>query len=567
MSSSDSHDLMSIVNEYRAAIEDCQNLYDSCARDCINSRLDLSGQSEGDFCQRMTDLGHGLMLKIFMDIASLDPHWCHEIVVLAGELFEFVWGSRLKPTQLKEALNHFQAENNLSLNELLGPFERLEPFRCRRGQLQTVVMRMANLVAKANGTISPEELRQLRWIQSEMRRLLEPIPLAGDEKEKTEPSGKLAYARASFDVSAAPGAEDVKRPPVEIEEKSPEERLKEGMADLDSLIGLKTIKDEVRSLINFLKVQKAREQFELPKTPISLHHVFSGNPGTGKTSVARIIGRIFGAMGLLAKGHLVETDRSGLVAEYAGQSAQKAHKKIDEALDGVLFIDEAYSLVAEKGDDPYGTEALQVLLKRMEDDRNRLVVVLAGYPGPMKRLLECNPGLSSRFNRHLLFPDYSAVELGQIFDELCRKDRYSLPALARVKLLLGYRYLLEHRDEHFGNGRLVRNVFEQAVGRLANRIAGMTPVTRELLTTLQPTDIDIEGVPANVWRAYETTPHVLHLDCPSCHHPYRLPQEYLGQKVHCRHCQASFEADWGDLVAHDDKTQEVKKESTNTAGA
>src|SRR5579871_762901 len=179
MSESDSNDLISIVNEYRKSLEDCQELYNSCARDCINSRLDLSGQSEGDFCQRMADLGHGLMLKIFMDIASLEPHWCHEIVVLAGELFEFVWGSRLKPTQLKEALNHFRAENNLSLNELLGPFERLEPFRSRKGQVQTVVMRMGNLVAKANGVISPDELRQLRWFQSEMKRLLEPIPLAG----------------------------------------------------------------------------------------------------------------------------------------------------------------------------------------------------------------------------------------------------------------------------------------------------------------------------------------------------------------------------------------------------
>src|SRR5207237_7794667 len=159
---------------------------------------------------------------------------------------------------------------------------------------------------------------------------------------------------------------------------------------------LRSIKQEVRGLINFLKMQQAREEFGLPQTPISLHHVFSGNPGTGKTTVARLLGRLLGAMGLLAKGHLVETDRSGLVAEYAGQTGPKTNARITEALDGALFIDEAYSLVAETGDDSYGAEAVQALLKRMEDDRERLAVILAGYPTPMDRLLKSNPGISSR---------------------------------------------------------------------------------------------------------------------------------------------------------------------------
>jgi AAA lid domain/ATPase family associated with various cellular activities (AAA) len=545
---SDPADLVPIVEEYYKSLKECEDLYRSCAEECTASHLAVYGQSEDDFLQRMVDLSHGLMLKIFLDIAGLDPHWSREVVVLAGELFEFVWNKRLKPKQLREALGHFQQTNDLTWSALLGPFQRLAPFGSRSGRLQTVVMRLANLVAKANGRLTPEEVRQLRWIQAEMRRLLEPIPLAGEPSEAPPPARTQAIEQASFEIVSPPGAGGKRRPAVVVQTKSPEERLAEGLADLDGLIGLTAIKHEVRGLINFLKVQQAREQFDLPQTPISLHHVFSGNPGTGKTTVARLLGHLFGAMGLLAKGHLVETDRSGLVAEYAGQTAPKAHKKIDEALDGVLFIDEAYSLVAEKGDDPYGAEALQVLLKRMEDDRNRLVVALAGYPAPLKRLLRSNPGLSSRFNRHLVFPDYSAAELGRIFESLCRQNRYTLPTLTRVKLLLGFHYLLEHRDEHFGNGRLVRNVFEQAIGRLANRITGVLPLTRELLTTLEPEDAEMEGVPAAVWDDLANEARTFRTECPGCQQSSRFPQKYLGLKVQCRRCQASLDADWGEVV-------------------
>jgi AAA+ superfamily predicted ATPase len=541
-------DLVPIVEEYRKSLDECEHLYRSCALKCTHSHKELYSESDEAFIDRMVDLSHGLMLKIFLDIACLDPHWSTEIVVLAGELFEFVWGKRLKPNQLKEALNHFQRKNDLTWDALLGPFDRLKPFRERAERLRTVVMRLANLVAKANGRLSPDEVRQLRWIQAEMRRILDPIPLVGEQLDAAPATGSKAMQQASFEIVAPPAAKGGQRQAMVVEDKSPEERLQEGLAKLDGLIGLATIKQEVRGLINFLKVQQAREQFDLPQTAISLHHVFSGNPGTGKTTVARLLGRLFGAMGLLAQGHLVETDRSGLVAEYAGQTAPKSHKKIDEALDGVLFIDEAYSLVADTGDDPYGSEALQVLLKRMEDDRNRLVVILAGYPQPLQRLLRRNPGLSSRFNRHLVFPDYSASELGRIFESLCRQNRYVLPTLTRAKLLLGFHHLLEHRDEHFGNGRLVRNAFEQAIGRLANRITGVLPLTRELLTTLEPDDIDLDGVPAAVWNDLANESRMFRMECPGCKQSSGLPQKYLGRKIQCRQCRASFDADWGEVV-------------------
>jgi SpoVK/Ycf46/Vps4 family AAA+-type ATPase len=412
-------------------------------------------------------------------------------------------------------------------------------------------MRLANVIAKADGQVTEEEIRHLRWIQAEMRRVLEPMPVPDDEEEEAPPRpGSVAVQEAlpELPASAAPVPREEGLLPLDAPDPvALEKSLQETIAELDELVGLDAIKQEVRSLINYLKMQKAREQFGLPQTPLSLHAVFSGNPGTGKTSVARLLGKIFGALGILSRGHLIETDRSGLVAEYAGQTAPKAHKKIDEALDGVLFIDEAYSLVAETGEDPYGAEALQVLLKRMEDNRHRLVVILAGYPRPMEQLLRRNPGLSSRFNRHFVFPDYSAAELGRIFNLLRAKDHYELPILSRVKLLLGFQYLLAHRDEHFGNGRLVRNVYEQAISRLADRISGVASLTRALLTTLQPEDILMEGVPPAVWSELDSETRTFRMSCPGCRQSSRFPQRFLGHKATCKRCGRNFAVDWGEV--------------------
>jgi len=252
---------------------------------------------------------------------------------------------------------------------------------------------------------------------------------------------------------------------------------------------MQSIKSDIHQLVNFLKVQEERARHGLPRTQVSLHTIFRGNPGTGKTTVARILARIFTGLGILEKGHTVETDRPGLVGEYLGQTGPKMNKRLDEALHGILFIDEAYSLIAEQGPDPYGTEAIQVLLKRMEDDRDRLVVVLAGYPRLMERMLRSNPGLSSRFQRSFDFPDYSASELVEIFQSMCRKNQYVVLEATREKLHSGFQSLIDRRDERFGNGRLVRNIFEQAIRRMANRVIAFAPLTWELLTQLLPEDI------------------------------------------------------------------------------
>lgn len=268
-------------------------------------------------------------------------------------------------------------------------------------------------------------------------------------------------------------------------------RKKESAApksELDSLIGLASVKKEVQTLTNFIKIQQKREEQGLKSSSLSYHCVFTGNPGTGKTTVARIVAGIYKELGVLKRGHLVETDRAGLVAEYVGQTAVKTNKIIDSALDGVLFIDEAYSLVGG-GESDYGKEAIATLLKRMEDDRDRLVVILAGYTEDMKRFIDSNPGLQSRFNRYIEFPDYSTEELLQIFEVNMRKYDYHFGDGAKEVLQQYLENAVANKDANFGNGRFVRNVFEKALERQANRLASENNLTTERLSAIEKEDI------------------------------------------------------------------------------
>ena len=259
--------------------------------------------------------------------------------------------------------------------------------------------------------------------------------------------------------------------------------------ELDELIGLQQVKDEVRSLANFVKLQKQREAQGLKTPKMSYHLVFNGSPGTGKTTVARIVARIYKDLGVLKKGHTVETDRSGLVANYVGQTATKTNAIVDSALNGVLFIDEAYALVPENSSQDYGLEAISTLLKRMEDDRDKLVVIIAGYTNEMKRFIDANPGLQSRFNRYINFPDYSAAELVDIFKMYMKKNQYTLGPGAEAYLRESFDYAVAHKDRNFGNARYARNVFEKTIQQQANRLAGQTNLNKEQLTELTVDDL------------------------------------------------------------------------------
>lgn len=273
----------------------------------------------------------------------------------------------------------------------------------------------------------------------------------------------------------------------EVEVKDTDE-IENPIEVLKELIGLNPVKKDITSLRNLIKMQKMRESKGIKTANISYHCVFTGNPGTGKTTVARILASIYKELGILKSGHLIETDRSGLVADYVGQTATKTNAIIDKALDGVLFIDEAYAL-AQGGDNDFGKEAISTLLKRMEDDRTRLIVILAGYNKEMGVFLNSNSGLQSRFSRYIDFPDYDIDELVAIFKVFLKQNQYIIEekAMEKVRNLITRAYI--SKDEKFGNARYVRNLFETIITNQANRLSILDDVDKHTLTLITKDDI------------------------------------------------------------------------------
>ncbi len=528
-----------LIGMLRRVVRDCGKLYHHCATWMVRRHPTML-QGEANFVELMDDLHRGLLIKVYVTVVRADDRWTAPEKRVAAAMIEHLWGEELRGAELREAATGlFQQADMLSWESLVAPFVRYEPLADSKAQVETIVMRLANLVAKCDGQTMPEESIALHTLQREIdmalhpakpETVLAPLPTAGSNATAQQQQQQQEHATQDD------------RP--EMSEADRKSRLEAALAELDELIGLEAVKDQVRSYTNFLRLQQQRRDAGLSTMPISLHMTFVGNPGTGKTTVARIVGQILGAMGTLKNGHVVETDRSGVVAEYAGQTATKTNKLCDSALGGVLFIDEAYSLVDASGDDAYGREAIQTLLKRMEDDRDSIAVILAGYSDEMQKMIRTNPGLSSRVNTRIEFEDYEPSDLGMIFESMCRQNQYDLPADARHRVLVGFHELFERRDRHFGNGRLVRNTFEDSVRSLADRIAQTTQLTEDLLTSLTAADISVPGIKREKMDALVDRPHVLRIQCNGCQRKVRVEPKSLGRRVKCGKCDHVQQIDW-----------------------
>ena len=299
------------------------------------------------------------------------------------------------------------------------------------------------------------------------------------EAEKKEPDP------VKNDPAAAAGDFDIRL------ESSREAKLEELLKEVDSMIGLDSVKKDIHDLVNFIRIKQLRESrgFEIPV--MSMHLVFTGNPGTGKTTIARKIGEIYKVLGVLETGQLIETDRAGMVSGYMGQTAAKVESIVEKARGGILFIDEAYTLVSG-ADNDYGQEAVDTLLKLMEDHRDDLIVIVAGYPEPMERFLNSNPGLRSRFNKYIVFENYSHNELFEIFKNFCEKNDYQFAPELHEVILQHIQNLIIKKGDKFANGREIRNYFEKVVTKQANRIVAQSKGSVEELISITAKDLDCE---------------------------------------------------------------------------
>lgn len=365
-------------------------------------------------------------------------------------------------------------------------------------QAKKKAKRTRNTVKNKAKAIKTETINNMAAAEAEERKQEEEAARKEEEKKRLK---EAFFKRVEEDARLAKEREEklakekflaVKKRLEErerAEQEEQERQIKALLDELNSLVGLKDVKGEIQSLANLIKIRKLREKMNMPVMDMSYHMVFTGNPGTGKTTVARLVGRIYKALGILSDGKMVETDRSGLVAGYVGQTAIKVHEIIEQAIGGVLFIDEAYSLVNPDVPNDFGSEAVDTLVKLMEDHRDNLVIIVAGYTEEMKTFLKSNTGLISRFNKFINFPDYSTKELIDIMDVMAGEAGLKIEESAKKLVSEQLAGMEKEEWEDFGNARGIRNMFERIVTNQANRLVQSGMPTKEQLMTITAQDV------------------------------------------------------------------------------
>ncbi len=528
-------ELDAILAELGEAMQKCRQLYLSFVPPSQGFLKTASRQ----FSLSQDRLHRGLLAKIYATIAEADARWTYEEQRCAAALLQHV-GVPFAEGQLEETARKIARQAaKLEWERLLQPFWEVPELCSRIADLETVVHRIANLIAKADGHVAHQETKVLQSIQDEFvaaqRCAAEAHPpqLASDGDAPSEP------LPAPWERRAAP--RETRRGQVDLGQLRAD-----SLRQLDAVVGLPQIKQELRELADWAAFQSQRRAAGLPHETPDLRFVFLGPAGTGKTHVARLLSQLLFAGGVLKHGHLVEADGFDLTSREPGDAARCMKDKIRQAIGGTLLIDCSGALVSagEKPDAP----PIRALRENLVAHAGRFAVVLADRSERLPHQLDRQPRLAPLFQRCWQFSGYRAGELGQMFQCCCDRNRYRVTRLAQVKLLLGLHWQLREHDDRFGFGHGVRRVFERAVHRLASRIAGLSPLTKELLTTFQDGDIALDGVPAQVFGDLADPRRSFRITCPGCASVTLVGPDFLGIRVECRRCHHRFVSAWGEPV-------------------
>jgi hypothetical protein len=528
--------LKSILAELEQAMEQCRQLYLTSAVSGEVFQKPLSRQ----FAEDQERLHRGVLAKTYAAITVADGRWGKGEQRCAEVLLKHL-GVEYSPDTFEHTARKLMRQAlHLEWKRLLQPFREIPALRARTAELQTVISRVGNLVAKSDGVVKPEETAALQKILEEFWLHVRPDP----HEQPARSAAFIEFGQGTAETAWEPPKPErrPKRPKAD-RGKMREQRLQQ----VEMLVGLQQVKQELCELADWALFQTQRRQAKLPHEPLALQFAFVGPAGTGKTLVATLLSDLMFASGGLKQGHVIETDGYELVSGDAHQAASKMKAILTQAMGGTVVINDAGAILL--ADNPSAVKALEVLDKNLAAHAERLAVVLSSEdPDRLFSVLDKHAGLAQQFRRRWHFDDYSTSELGQIFQRCCDRSQYRVTRLAQIKLLLGMHWCVHQDRRRFGNGHGVRGVFELAVQRLARRIAGVSPLTKELLTTFRDSDISISGVPARALGNLAETPRMFAVTCPGCAGVHLVGKDLLGIHVQCKSCHHRFLSAWGEPV-------------------